>query len=510
MPVGMEVNMSDGFDFEGHRIRAWEAYGAIRPKYERFSNAVESIIRKALQDIEVHQVAARAKSIEKFAKKASKPDPDDPTRPKYSDPLQQIEDLAGARVIAYVLRSLERIEGAISREFEVLERSDKLDKLMEKGAVGYRSIHLVARMRSERTSLLEYKEFDGLKVEIQIRTILQHAWAEIEHDMRYKPSAEPNKELNQRFTALAGLIEIGDREFDQIYEIYEIRKKALVELSQLSDPESGGLSSKVVGNARDDEDDISRFAISIDGDAVNQVQPRELLASRKYSEAIVRYSELISEHPNQFSNYLGRAKAKFLLGDVAGAHADIIRAEELSPDHPFIAQVRALIEDGGLQEKDSDAMRLALREGHTALRDGQIDLALEKYDEAERYGFSPVMSLFNKAMAKFAKRDFAGVFELLDKLNPLAGSILEFHVATLGLMSHVMRSPEDSAAAVKLISERFAKIKARYGYQYGARSPLSDLEIAVSKEFTAEEAGRLALIFSVLKGGEGDVKTPVA
>jgi putative GTP pyrophosphokinase len=52
--------------------------------------------------------------------------------------------------------------------------------------------------------------------EIQVRTILQHAWAEIEHDIQYKSSTAIPEEIRRRFMALAGMLEIADREFQAI------------------------------------------------------------------------------------------------------------------------------------------------------------------------------------------------------------------------------------------------------------------------------------------------------
>ncbi len=62
------------------------------------------------------------------------------------------------------------------------ERS--LDKSEELGdsQVGYRSIHLICEMGKDRVTLPAYKPYKGLLFEIQIRTALQHAWAEIDHN----------------------------------------------------------------------------------------------------------------------------------------------------------------------------------------------------------------------------------------------------------------------------------------------------------------------------------------
>ena len=55
-------------------------------------------------------------------------------------------------------------------------------------------------------------------MQVQLRTVLQHAWAEFEHDIRYKGEvpAEHINEFDRRFTMAAGLLELADREFTMI------------------------------------------------------------------------------------------------------------------------------------------------------------------------------------------------------------------------------------------------------------------------------------------------------
>lgn len=489
------------FDFEQHRVRAYEAYGAVRERYVRYANAIESILRMALREIPTHNISARAKDTDRFAAKAAKPDPDNPLQPKYTDPLTQIEDLAGARVITYVLRTLSQVEQAVQREFEVVERSDKADQLLEKALVGYRSIHFIVRMKQERVRLLEYQEFEGLNAEVQIRTILQHAWAEIEHDMRYKPAAEPNKELSQRFTALAGLIEVGDREFDQIYEIDARRRRELLDLAQINDavpePTDRQRNGRTpVDNPLPTARDVEPTGQILD---VASAQPKELMALGRYADAIVRYSTLIEHQPRQFAHYLGRAKARFLYGDISGAVADIRYAETLSPGHPFIARVRDLIEGRATDQRPGDDRSLAVRQGHTALRDGDAEQALAKYDEAERLGFTPVYSVFNRAMARFLERKPDLARRTLDRIDPYPGSILEFNVIVLRTLCYLLAGGDKLDEARQLISRRLNKLIENVDYQYNARSPLADLEVGVRKTFEPAELRKIAPAFDVLR-----------
>ena len=63
-----------------------------------------------------------------------------------------------------------------------------------------------------------YEPLRRLNASVQIRTVLQHAWAEFEHDIRYK-GVVPDEhafDLDRRFTLAAGLLGLADREFSAI------------------------------------------------------------------------------------------------------------------------------------------------------------------------------------------------------------------------------------------------------------------------------------------------------
>ena len=111
---------------------------------------------------------------------------------------------------------------------------------MKDDQVGYRSVHYVACIKSNRTRLPEYQECKGIKFEIQIRTLLQHAWAEIEHDRNYKFSGELPSEIKRRFYLVAGSLELLDREFEQLSQDIDAYAKKIRD-----DAEKGNLSEKI-------------------------------------------------------------------------------------------------------------------------------------------------------------------------------------------------------------------------------------------------------------------------
>ncbi len=71
----------------------------------------------------------------------------------------------------------------------------------------------------DRLKLTEYSSYSNIKFEIQIRSILQHSWAEIEHDLGYKGEFEIPDIAKRTFYRLSALLEIADVEFVRLKEI---------------------------------------------------------------------------------------------------------------------------------------------------------------------------------------------------------------------------------------------------------------------------------------------------
>ncbi|MFD3814627.1 GTP pyrophosphokinase family protein [Streptomyces rubiginosohelvolus] len=218
--ASVEQNGDSEFDLDGHISRAQSEYSDMHALYEDFSYTVESILKTCLSNggIYTHSITSRAKSIESFSKKAGRQSREAPGTPKYLDPIRQITDLAGVRVVTYFLSTIPEVEKVVHSEFEVRERIDKSKSFEKEQRLGYQSFHYLVALKENRRSLPEYAKFSGLLAEVQVRTILQHAWAEIEHDIQYKATYALPIEIKRRFMALAGLIEIADREFQAIEE----------------------------------------------------------------------------------------------------------------------------------------------------------------------------------------------------------------------------------------------------------------------------------------------------
>lgn len=114
------------FDFESHRKRAVEEFGRMRELYENFAWAVRDILGDAIETrgLKVNEIQSRAKDVKSFGAKVMIPTELNPFEPKYRNPLSDITDLAGVRVITFFPRTVTEVCQLIREEFEVIEEVD--------------------------------------------------------------------------------------------------------------------------------------------------------------------------------------------------------------------------------------------------------------------------------------------------------------------------------------------------------------------------------------------------
>ena len=176
--------------------------------YKKFRDNLDYLSRDILtaNNIIPHQIICRLKEQQSLANKISR------KKDKYNS-LGDITDLVGLRIICYFEDEVDKIATIIEKEFEI-DPNNSIDKrVLEDDKFGYRSLHYVVSLSKERLRLTENKYFSNLKAEIQVRSILQHAWAEIEHDIGYKGEVEIPKFAKRSFYRIAALLETADIEF---------------------------------------------------------------------------------------------------------------------------------------------------------------------------------------------------------------------------------------------------------------------------------------------------------
>jgi ppGpp synthetase/RelA/SpoT-type nucleotidyltranferase len=164
-----------------------------REKYASFSAAVAAIISAAIgasHAYRLQQVANRAKQATSLRKKLSD------RKVQTSNSIEnEIKDLAGCRVIFYTNNDVSQFinSGLMHQNFEVLEvKLHHPQRASDAAAELYISNHFVVSLQTDRLALPEYAHFAGMRCEVQIQTILNHAWAEMAHDTIYKEPALGN------------------------------------------------------------------------------------------------------------------------------------------------------------------------------------------------------------------------------------------------------------------------------------------------------------------------------
>lgn len=179
-----------------------------RPDYEKLCAEVAYILNRELNNagIEFSTITSRAKTLSSFLEKIQ--------RKKYTDPIREITDFAGVRVVCLYNDDLRRVETAIAEHFEIIEKTDKLtDKKPDQ--FGYGAIHFVVKL-GKTSSGARYDDLKNLVCEIQTRTVLQDAWAIIDHHLVYKNESNIPSVLRTKLNLLAGTFESADEEFKLI------------------------------------------------------------------------------------------------------------------------------------------------------------------------------------------------------------------------------------------------------------------------------------------------------
>lgn len=245
-----------------------EQYDRLHSLYQRFALDVEFLLKRILLDesISYNAITCRLKERDSLSQKI------DRKNDKYSD-ISELTDVAGIRVITYYADDVDRIAELVEREFEI-DRENSIDKrkALEPDRFGYCSVHYVVQMHPKRLRLKEYNAYKGLKCEIQIRSVLQHAWAEIEHDLGYKSSIAVPREIRRNFSRLAGLLEIADEEFQEIRQrltSYKIEVQNKINEENFIDTEIDAVSLETLIKTNSDIQEMNSIISNCFGSTVN-------------------------------------------------------------------------------------------------------------------------------------------------------------------------------------------------------------------------------------------------
>lgn len=261
--------------------RQIEQYRRLLPRYQRYAETLHFILTLAASKYAPDAIIqTRAKAIASFAEKIQR------KRKKYHDPVNQMTDLCGARVITHTPHEVWTMCDFIEKNFTVdWENTVDISQRLKATEFGYRSVHYVVQCKDGAFQNLDTEvalpdEILGLKAEIQVRTILEHAWADFSHRMMYKSPFPIPIQWQREFASLAAMLERADVAFAAIetqlkqyitnygtyMSVQEMQKEiALLELVLSHDPENKDLAHRIgklaiaLGDWKKAIDVLSRF-----------------------------------------------------------------------------------------------------------------------------------------------------------------------------------------------------------------------------------------------------------
>lgn len=206
-------------------------------------------------------VQARAKTLASFGEKVLRAAPSTP------DPVHEFVDLCAARVIVSTRDDVDSVTQLLRRTFRVPERTTGgADERLGPTAFGYRSVHLVVSLPVGALAGIPVPvEAVGIRAELQVRTVAEHAWADFAHDRTYKGQVRLPSEWVRELTGLAASLEAIDSSLQRLdrrmhdfrtnfpaYLSVEKTEKELADLSALLSlvPDQASLARRVAGLAK--------------------------------------------------------------------------------------------------------------------------------------------------------------------------------------------------------------------------------------------------------------------
>ena len=244
-------------------------FATVRPDYVAHESFLKTVLKEACRKLApLAIVEARAKSIPSFAGKIllKRKLYTAPPIPPAPDPLIRMTDLCGGRVIAQTSVQVAAVCRFIEKAFDIdWPNSEDVSKRLKPTEFGYRSIHYIVsvnpdKLRAAGIDVVVPRRILKLKAEIQVRTMLEHASADIAHDLLYKTDVKVPDRLRRLSAALWAVLEGADNEFGRLvdavdefktnYGAYHTRLEVEAEIERLRivlscDPDNADMAVKI-------------------------------------------------------------------------------------------------------------------------------------------------------------------------------------------------------------------------------------------------------------------------
>jgi putative GTP pyrophosphokinase len=188
-----------------------QEHSNIKHSYEEFLGEVKRTVEKLLERDNISiafSIYGRYKSIESIIEKNQS------ERFKIQKSIRELNDLVGLRIVLLYPEFKERAVELLLNEFQL--DSDSRNENSEPNTFGYSSIHLILKSKKEWAEAPNWKHHTDKKIEVQIRTLSEHIWAETSHSLFYKREENIPKLIKRDFYKLSALLEVVDDHLQDI------------------------------------------------------------------------------------------------------------------------------------------------------------------------------------------------------------------------------------------------------------------------------------------------------
>jgi putative GTP pyrophosphokinase len=266
-----------------------------------------------------------------------------------------ITDLIGLRIICPFIEDISGVQAALQKNFEVLEVDYKGSGHTFR-EFGYRSTHMLIRIPGDITG--KHGVLDVDVAEVQIRTILQDAWAEVEHELVYKAEFTPfGDPIKHKLAAVNATLSLADIIFQEIRnyqrqlngQMGKRRDSFFKKIEETADAFMFGDPQPEIPLSGVPPFSADTSNVSMDDLLLNALYAHN---KNRFSEAITCYSRILEMNPdNSISSlvYKHRGMANFAQSLYEDAIADFTRALEMDPSAYKSAYYRGIVKSVLLQ-----------------------------------------------------------------------------------------------------------------------------------------------------------------
>jgi ppGpp synthetase/RelA/SpoT-type nucleotidyltranferase len=286
-------------------------YSRLAPRLNELASEAKFIVDAGLKalPVKIQTVTTRVKSEKSALQKLN-------SKQLNPDQLSHLTDLVGLRIVALFLTDLEAIIEMVKSKFKILKLQDWVTSSGSEDAFGYMSIHADVQLLDEYAGP-RYDELKDFTFEVQIRTILMDAWANVSHFLDYKGPSSIPEELRRDFYALSGLFYVADKHFEIFYSEAERSKELAIEtvankgvddIPLNLDTLSALLNSRYVDREDDTRSEISVLVEQFSSAGFNTIsQVEELLDAR--TNDLESEEETVTSRPHKkFFTRVGAAR----------------------------------------------------------------------------------------------------------------------------------------------------------------------------------------------------------